>query len=65
LAVQSGFLFTESLAKPLQASFCAASRAAEKRDYAHLFPTCQTLLAKNFYFFTTPKIVFAIFHTFS
>ncbi|HEX4878562.1 MAG TPA: hypothetical protein VFV39_01850, partial [Limnobacter sp.] len=48
-------LFTESLAKPLQASFCAASRAAEKRDYAHLFLTCQTLLAENFYFFTSPE----------
>ncbi|MCQ8894820.1 hypothetical protein NQT62_00005, partial [Limnobacter humi] len=31
----------------LLASFRAACRAAEKRDYAHLFLTCQTLFGKK------------------
>jgi len=32
----------------LFASFRAACRAAEKRDYAHHLSTCQTLLANKF-----------------
>ncbi|WP_212746486.1 hypothetical protein, partial [Limnobacter alexandrii] len=38
----------ETLKNRLFASFRAACRAAEKRDYAHPFKTCQTLLANKF-----------------
>ncbi|MCR2745027.1 hypothetical protein, partial [Limnobacter parvus] len=37
------------------ASFRPACRAAEKRDYAHQFKTCQTLLRRNLYFSATPQ----------
>jgi len=37
----------------LFASFRAACRAAEKRDYAHHLSTCQTLLRRNLYFSAT------------
>ncbi|MBU1266625.1 MAG: hypothetical protein RLO04_11050, partial [Limnobacter sp.] len=40
----------KTLKNRLLASFRPACRAAEKRDYAHQFKTCQTLLRRNLYF---------------
>jgi len=48
-------LLPETLKNRLFASFRPACRAAEKRDYAHQFKTCQTLLRRNLYFSATPQ----------
>jgi len=44
------YLLPKTLNNRLLASFRAACRAAEKRDYAHQSETCQTLLRRNLYF---------------
>ncbi|MCZ8016870.1 MAG: hypothetical protein O9274_14295, partial [Limnobacter sp.] len=44
------YLLPKTLKNRLLASFRAACRAAEKRDYAHQSETCQTLLRRNLYF---------------
>ena len=48
-------LLPETLKNRLFASFRAACRAAEKRDYAHHLSTCQTLLRRNLYFSATQQ----------